>query len=447
MRNSRNPTPRVTARQLGIGAILTAAAIGAQSGCTREFYREWANQDASEAVFEKSRDPRWRMDIFSIEPPALSRYADPYDQEVPPAPPDDPAAEALSPVPQWPDNRLLLPTEGTGYLDLLEYWRRDQEAKKRAAGLKVPENEPEYWQMPDNGRHPITDPRQPGMPGQPLRSPAGGPVPPETGFTVHWPANPAGVPRRGRGRPAGPRPPVSSVQGPSPRPVKPQVSEPGPGGVTFARCRAGAGSRLQTPASGAGGAGLPPGPRGASTRPSDGVSRDTFDQLVFRLQNDDQNPKKAPIPPPKTFGEKPIVTNPGTNAHDLTPITVTRGATKAVKPKIPPPHRGRNLSNGTTSSTQGAMDPAVSRASYQDNGSPGQPASATGSVMRTEVLPIATVPHQSQPPRPASPRARTARPSQGRRPPASKPARRGAEQHPRQGDRQRARSPSRSKAT
>ena len=69
------------------------------------------------------------MDIFSVEPPMLSRFADPYDQEVPPAPPDDPAAEALSPVPQWPDNRLLVPVEGTGYLDLLEYWRRDQEAQ------------------------------------------------------------------------------------------------------------------------------------------------------------------------------------------------------------------------------------------------------------------------------------------------------------------------------
>ena len=87
MRKSRNPRSRFTARQLGIGAILTALALGAQSGCTREFYREWANQDVSEAVFEKTRDPRWRMDIFSVEPPALSRFADPYDQEVPPAPP------------------------------------------------------------------------------------------------------------------------------------------------------------------------------------------------------------------------------------------------------------------------------------------------------------------------------------------------------------------------
>ena len=70
------------------------------------------------------------MDIFSVEPPALSRFADPYDQEVPPAPPDDPAAEALSPVPQWPDNRLLVPAEGTGYLDLLEYWRRDEDSEE-----------------------------------------------------------------------------------------------------------------------------------------------------------------------------------------------------------------------------------------------------------------------------------------------------------------------------
>ena len=57
-----------------------------QSGCTREFYREWANQDVSEAIFEKSRDPRWRLDVFSVEPPALSRFADPYDQDAPAGP-------------------------------------------------------------------------------------------------------------------------------------------------------------------------------------------------------------------------------------------------------------------------------------------------------------------------------------------------------------------------
>src|SRR5579871_5105468 len=81
---------------------LAALTLGVHPGCCRVFLRYWSNQDVSEAVFEKSRDPRFRLDMFSIEPPALSRFADPYDQEAPPAPPDDVAAEALSPVPQWP---------------------------------------------------------------------------------------------------------------------------------------------------------------------------------------------------------------------------------------------------------------------------------------------------------------------------------------------------------
>ncbi|GAC1470526.1 MAG: hypothetical protein NVSMB9_15710 [Isosphaeraceae bacterium] len=107
---------------------LMALAVSAQAGCGREFFREWTNQDVSEAVFEKSRDPRWRLDLFSVEPPALARFSDPYDPDRPPAPPDDRAAEALSPVPQWPDNRLLVPAEGTGYLDMLDAWRRDMPA-------------------------------------------------------------------------------------------------------------------------------------------------------------------------------------------------------------------------------------------------------------------------------------------------------------------------------
>ncbi len=129
---------RFTARRMIVpGNVLTVLALCAQLGCTREFYREWANQDVSEAVFEKTRDPRWRMDVFSVEPPALSRYADPYDQDVPPAPPDDPASEALSPVPQWPDNRLLVPVEGTGYLDLLEYWKREQDRQNICQGSQA----------------------------------------------------------------------------------------------------------------------------------------------------------------------------------------------------------------------------------------------------------------------------------------------------------------------
>src|SRR3954452_5364757 len=107
-------------------ALMALVTLASQAGCGREFYREWANQDVSEAVFEKSRDPRWRLDMFSVEPPAMARYADPYDPNRPPAPPDDYAVQALSPVPQWPDNRLITPVEGTGYIDIMEGWKRDR---------------------------------------------------------------------------------------------------------------------------------------------------------------------------------------------------------------------------------------------------------------------------------------------------------------------------------
>lgn len=106
-------------------AAFSLGAIG-MSGCTREFFRQWANQDTTEAVFEKSRDPRFRLDMFSIEPPAMSRFADPFDPDHPPAPPDDIAAEALSPVPQTPRARLITPIEGTGYLAMLDEWARDK---------------------------------------------------------------------------------------------------------------------------------------------------------------------------------------------------------------------------------------------------------------------------------------------------------------------------------
>lgn len=135
-RDGRLPRPR---SGQNLAAALLLLAMGLQTGCGREFYREWANQDVSEAVFEKSRDPRWRLDLFSIEPPALSRFAEPYDPDRPPAPPDDRATEALSPVSQWPDNRLLIPAEGTGYLDMLEAWQRMRPpAAENAPGTNIP---------------------------------------------------------------------------------------------------------------------------------------------------------------------------------------------------------------------------------------------------------------------------------------------------------------------
>ena len=64
---------KAAARRCRRAGLALALAMGAASstGCGREFFREWADQDVSEAVFEKSRDPRFRLDFFSIEPPAM----------------------------------------------------------------------------------------------------------------------------------------------------------------------------------------------------------------------------------------------------------------------------------------------------------------------------------------------------------------------------------------
>ena len=173
-RRPRNPRNR----SLAAAAIL-ALSGGLQTGCGREFFREWANQDVSEAVFEKSRDPRWRLDLFSVEPPALSRFADPYDPDRPPAPPDDRASEALAPVPQWPDNRLLIPAEGTGYLDLLDNWHRNRPPAAAAAATPAPGVAPAPTLLPPAPGlpSPFTPSDRPAQPTTPLPIPGESPAP------------------------------------------------------------------------------------------------------------------------------------------------------------------------------------------------------------------------------------------------------------------------------
>src|SRR2546428_13963865 len=97
-------------------ALVTAGllVLAVSGGCSRAYYRQRADREANGVIAEKSRDPRWPVQDFRIEPDPRSRFAEPHCPDHPPMPPDDPAANALAPKPQKPDEMLLHPNEGTG---------------------------------------------------------------------------------------------------------------------------------------------------------------------------------------------------------------------------------------------------------------------------------------------------------------------------------------------
>ncbi|MBL8851889.1 MAG: hypothetical protein JNG89_19610 [Planctomycetaceae bacterium] len=68
------------------------AVISLLPGCNRTFYREAADVEVRCLIEEKSSDPRWDLENFSIEIDPRSRYAVVHDPDFPPMPTDDPAS-------------------------------------------------------------------------------------------------------------------------------------------------------------------------------------------------------------------------------------------------------------------------------------------------------------------------------------------------------------------
>src|SRR5581483_5804510 len=77
---------------LALGVSTTAV------GCTRKFFRERADIDAMAMIHEKDQDPRWRLVNYHVYPDPRARFADWSNPDRPPMPPDDQAAQSLSPV-------------------------------------------------------------------------------------------------------------------------------------------------------------------------------------------------------------------------------------------------------------------------------------------------------------------------------------------------------------
>ena len=118
--------------------LLLLPSLVAGPGCTRAFYRQWTDKEVHALHREKSQDARWNLDGYQVLPDPRARFADPTRADRPPMPPDDPAAQALSPNPQKPGKAGVGLVEGIGYLQLLDHWDRLNRAGQTEPDEKDP---------------------------------------------------------------------------------------------------------------------------------------------------------------------------------------------------------------------------------------------------------------------------------------------------------------------
>jgi hypothetical protein len=129
---SRNGSRGLAARTAALAGLVLAQLCGG-SGCTRHFFRERADAQVDRVLAEKDRYPEWKIENEHVYPDPRARFADSTNPDRPPMPPDDPAAQSLSPNPQKPGKAGIARVEGTGYLELLAQWDAENRANQSAA--------------------------------------------------------------------------------------------------------------------------------------------------------------------------------------------------------------------------------------------------------------------------------------------------------------------------
>jgi len=99
------------------------------TGCTRHFYRDRADLEVSDILTQKDQYSDWQIEQYHVYPDPRARFADDSNPDRPPMPPDDPASSEMAPNPQKPRRAGVRMIEGTGYLDLLADWDRENRAE------------------------------------------------------------------------------------------------------------------------------------------------------------------------------------------------------------------------------------------------------------------------------------------------------------------------------
>ena len=113
-------------------AILSVVLIWmlASVGCTRNFFRKQVDREVDSVLREKDVSPEIKIENMHVYPDMRARFADPYNPDRPPMPPDDPLAWKLGPNPQKPGHAGIGNFQGTGYLDLLAQWDAENRASR-----------------------------------------------------------------------------------------------------------------------------------------------------------------------------------------------------------------------------------------------------------------------------------------------------------------------------
>lgn len=120
-----------------VAGVLLSSVFWAGSGCSRKFFREYADKDVAGVITQKNMFPDWAVKNWHVYPDPRSRFADPYNPDRPPYPPDDFAARALSPNPQRPTKKTGTGRyDGDGYLALLQQWDIENRANEAPAAAR-----------------------------------------------------------------------------------------------------------------------------------------------------------------------------------------------------------------------------------------------------------------------------------------------------------------------
>src|SRR3989442_2819469 len=112
--------------------VATTMAVGGV-GCTRPFFRKRADMEVADILTEKDQYPDWQIEQYHVYPDPRARFADDSNPDCPPMPPDDPAAQDLSPNPQKPGHAGVGLVAGQGYMELLAQWNAENRAEAVAA--------------------------------------------------------------------------------------------------------------------------------------------------------------------------------------------------------------------------------------------------------------------------------------------------------------------------